>query len=353
MDRTLPTVAGLGNVGLDWIKHPAGGHFTRVGGTCANVLCVMGEFGWQVAPIGRLDDSAVSRRIEALLEEQGVKCDWLKQAAAMPPPGVLCSARLRRGGGVSSHFFRVCPLCGAQYPPVPKWGAETEGALEAALNEIMPDVLVMDRSHMAFFNAIDWLRGNDDVLVAMLPQSFDGEGNSRWIDMLDRASVVSVSTEQVPASAIENAPRPRTGTRLEICTRGGKGLLWRRRGQQSQHVSWTRHEAFVVKGLLDVTGAGDWFAGSLLAQMTGGKEFVETASDDAVARAIDTAMKAASYACMFGGARTSAELGPMPRGDHGAMIRFFAGMSQERTFDIDNPSSWPDTEPSFGCPQCP
>lgn len=348
-----PTVAGFGNIGLDWVAHPSGGHFTRVGGTCGNVLCVMALFGWRSVPVSRLNGAQpAGRRIEELLREQGVDCRWLKQKPTEDVPGILCQVDRRSR---SHRFDNSCPSCASQYPRAPKWGADMVDVATSAIAEIRPDAVVLDRKvgggvATQTSNFVDVVRrSREECLVAILPQRFNG-GDS-WNEFAPHASVMCVSSEQVSIDDIEGAAPPARGTRLEVCTLGARGLVWRRRrsGEHSP-AKWISQDAALVREVVDATGAGDWLAGALLAQMKN-HSFIECVDDGTIAKALRVAMNAATYACLFGGARGSSELGALPKSND--LVAHFATMTQEGTFGASVPKSWPEPEAPMPCPRCP
>ena len=340
-------VTGMGNMSLDFIE-TMGGTATRIGGTCANVLAVMTVYGWQAAPVARLDDSAMSRRIVDLFAKlPGVDSSKLRLTPSSPPAGIVQTFHRRRNGTPNHRFRMQCGSCGARLPRIPKW---TLAHLDRAMNAVVdtaPDVFVADRPSETITRIVDCVRISD-TMIGLLPQRI---GKTRW-DSAKRAHCVSVSSEQVTIDEMDMLPDSDC-PRLEVVTLGTRGLLWRL-SDCGERTEWVAQKAKQVPVFADACGSGDWLAATLLHQIgelgaSGWSSVARgTGRNDTIGRMIAVAQTAAAYNTQFVGARGSMT----PNGLSQRIMDSISKGVVERP--PENASIWPTPDVTVpACPKCP
>ena len=241
---------GAGLVTLDAIFDVnAGTYAHRVGGTCANVLCILGHFGIRSAIIAALGPDLPGQIIESDLRALNVDLDFVSRNATVSTRVIVETLNTR----TRSHRFRFsCPVCQAKLPR--RTAAPGGSTISRALSQL-------DGASLFFFDrlsdsalALAEHAAASGSLVMFEPASF-GRGR-RWERALSACHVLKYSHRQ----RIEFPAEGVSGPCLTIETRGHAGLRYRL-GDQAE---WITLPAFTVPGTQDNAGAGDWCTAGLL-----------------------------------------------------------------------------------------
>ena len=236
--------------GEDLAAHPGGGPF--------NTARSLARLGRPAAYLGRLSKDRFGRRLEALLEEDGVALDAVVRT---DEPTTLALAEITGDGGAAYRFYER----GTAAP-----GLTVADALEA----VPADVeilhvgslgLVLEPVASALEAVVERLAGTALVVVDPNVRPWviaDPDAyRARLARVLARADVVKLSEEDVawldPGRSPEDAVRA-LGPGLGLLTRGPRGAL-----------VVTPSEAVEVPApavrVADTIGAGDAFGGGFLA----------------------------------------------------------------------------------------
>src|SRR5208282_5533347 len=116
--KTGSVVVGTGFLPLDLIYRDDQPSRLKAfaGGTCGNVLSILGFLGWTGYPVARHDHSKIADLIRKDLGNWNVRGDFLNQSPAVFPP-VVVQRVFRRPRGMKTHSFAWnCPGCGAPLP---------------------------------------------------------------------------------------------------------------------------------------------------------------------------------------------------------------------------------------------
>src|ERR1700720_30070 len=138
-----PRVAGIGLVALDVILEQETRQVqVAAGGTCGNVLSILGYFGWNATAISRLGDDA-SAVLANDLHRWGVNTNhlYLKPSAKTP---VIVEKIKKDSSGVPFHTFSFnCPACGGRLPQFQPVVSAAVARLSKSVTKV--DVLFVDR----------------------------------------------------------------------------------------------------------------------------------------------------------------------------------------------------------------
>ncbi len=291
-----PIAMGTGLLALDVIL-AGGSPIVAAGGTCGNVMAILGWLGWQTMPVARLNGDAAARVVREDLLKFGVRLDLAEQTPSTATPVIiehLCA------DGTGKHRFSLrCPNCRAwlpRYQPVPV------KAIRDLLDRVpAPQVFFFDRlSRGALLLAERTAKGGG--IVWFEPSKVDDD--ALFEEALAIAHVLKYSCERLPDLA--SAPLPAKGPLLEIETAGAQGLRYRGKGLRAP-ARWRLVDAVRATAVVDTAGAGDWFSASLINQMgrkgRAGFESGLREKEAAVNALIRRAQAASAVSCAFPGAR--------------------------------------------------
>ncbi len=282
-----PTVVGTGLIALDVIVDETTNVVdVRAGGTCGNVLTILGYLGWRSVPLGRLAKDAPFSLVASDLKRWGVDTNHLTLGPATPTPVIVELLRER-----GHRFLLMCPSCGAHLPSYRPITLDMARTLPAQLQA--PNVFFFDRVSPAAIYLAEQAREAGGLVVCE-PSSI------RDYAMLRRAlavtDILKVSADRIPAEAIRDAD----ATPLVIETRGAAGLRYRTYGK-----SWRDLGAFPPLAVRDTAGAGDWCTAGILFRLgsLGASRRRDLSDGDALYDAISFGQALGAWTCGFVGPR--------------------------------------------------
>lgn len=299
-----PVVLGTGLIALDMIlgvdttKPPA----LMTGGTCGNVLAILGFLGWEPFPVARLNGDAASEKVKRDLIRWGAALDFATQDPQVETPIIVQTIRRDRNGQPKHRFSLICPDCGAWFPafrPITSAAAIEVGTavVDAVMAGFSPKVFFFDRVSRG---AVDLARILSDLgaLVVFEPT---GVGEPSLFDeALGVAHLLKYSRDRLPRVA--NRRRRKERLLLEIETRGSDGLRYR--SDLLRSIGWQHLNALSVPSLADTAGAGDWCTAGILDRIgRNGLAGLQRLSARKLEEAIRFGQATAAVACGYEGAR--------------------------------------------------
>ena len=230
--------------------------FADVGGSCGNVLGILGYLGWAVAPVVRLGSDIPSRmflqKFKALRGD--LSCVVHGNGDDLP----IIIEYIKSKNGVISHSFSVFnPKKGVSR--FPGYRAVTLKQLEAmGIPTSKFDVVYMDRLSPSCISVARQM-SEAGSCVFVEPQRVSAEDMARVIPY---ANIIKASEGKLPY--IDQLRAHGSRSILIIETLGKQGLRYRlvtaaRKAEEWTHLSATRHSSVV-----DTAGAGDWTTAGLI-----------------------------------------------------------------------------------------
>jgi sugar/nucleoside kinase (ribokinase family) len=302
--KLCPSVVGTGLVALDVVlsadQDSNGSLQCFAGGTCGNVLTILGYLGWKASPVGRLSPGPAAERVLADLRHWKVSSDFLSVDADGSTPIIIQRIGRRATGQPYHSFSWRCPACGAHLP-----GYKPVLATVAQhLAERLPaaQVFFFDRVSRGSLHLAKKTSENGAVVV-FEPSGIGDPGLFREAWAL--AHVVKYSHERLRDIAdLDLKPSEREGVLLEIETLGEEGLRYRSRLPKNPSRGWNSLPVFPVPDLKDAAGAGDWCTAGLLNKLArGGLTALKKATSETLREAFQYGQALAAWNCGFEGAR--------------------------------------------------
>lgn len=236
-----------GFIALDILR--VGQHLEHhAGGTAANVAADLAWLGRRTALLGRIGADPAGRLLSNDLARAGVDTDELDLVDVVSTPQVVHAVR----PDGSHRYLFACPECGRAFP---RHRPAVAAAALRAEARLQPRVLFFDRASAGTVAAARAARERG-ALVLFEPST------AGRVDLTGRAMamahVVKVSADRLPAG--EGLPGPSGPDQVQIVTRAGAGLCWRRGPGK-----WETLAAVPAPSVVDSGGAGDWTTAGLLA----------------------------------------------------------------------------------------
>jgi sugar/nucleoside kinase (ribokinase family) len=297
-----PTILGTGLVALDVVCNVGSTNPPRhfAGGTCGNVLSILGFMGWRALPVSRLAPGKPAELLQQDLRQWSVATDFVSVTADGSTP-VIFHRIGRRASGESFHYFSWrCPACGAHLP-----GYKPVLAIQAqTLAETLPvtQVFFFDRVSRGALDLAN--KTSEQGAVVVFEPSGVGDP-TLFREAWSLAHIVKYSHERLREIAdIDLKASERQGLLLEIETLGVDGLRFRSHLPHAKTKGWVRQPAFKVDQLKDAAGSGDWCTAAVLRKLArSGLKGLRRATGAAVVEAMCAGQAWAAWNCSFEGAR--------------------------------------------------
>lgn len=286
-------IVGAGLISLDVVVVDDSKYRFYAGGTCGNVLAILGYLGWNATAVARHAKEPATRRIVEDLRKWNVQTDFMHLGTTTRPP-IIFHRITRAADGTARHKFSLtCPECGEwlpQYRPV------SAVAMEGVLPKINDaKVYFFDRISRSTVDLARHLKGRGAV-VMMEPS---GVGDRRLFgEALQYVDILKYAEDRI--RELPEFTRPES--LLEIQTLGDEGLRYRPAGEESR---WQFLPAIAASKVVDAAGCGDWTsAGFLHALAIEGKFDREVLFNKArVEAALRFGQSLATWNCGYEGAR--------------------------------------------------
>lgn len=293
-----PRVVGTGLVALDVVavRDSSDDPKLYAGGTCGNVLAILGFLGWQPFPIARLDNGNAARHVVEDLQRWKVETSFLSLEPRAPAPIIVQWIKRDSDGSGTHRFSFTCPDCGAWYPTFMPVVAASIASVVDSIQEAQ--VFFFDRASRSSIQLAQHFR-ESGAIIYFEPS---GIGEPRLFrEAVEVAHVVKYASDRLTA-LVDLPDLPRSP--LEIRTMGSAGLRFRSAFDGSKTRGWRRLRGCHAVSTKDSAGAGDWMSAVLLDELCrSGFEGVNKASVSDLMGSLSIAQAAAAWNCGFEGAR--------------------------------------------------
>jgi sugar/nucleoside kinase (ribokinase family) len=295
--KKSPIVIGTGLITLDIIINQNTQLPPQVcaGGTCGNVLAILGYLGWKSYPVSRLNKNALAVRVIEDLVKWGVKTEFIHLPPTADAPIIVQEIKQNSRGESYHKFSWTCPKCGAWLPPY-------KPVLANTINEVFdtlptPQVFFFDRVSRGVLTLAEKFSSAGAIIF------FEPSGISDvklFKEALELSHIVKYAEDRgANFKDVISAAKPL----VEIETLGGKGLRYKTSIDFSSKRTWNFIPAFSTK-VFDTAGAGDWCTSGIIHSL-GRKGFtgLKSTSEKAFAESLRMGQVMASWACGFEGPR--------------------------------------------------
>jgi sugar/nucleoside kinase (ribokinase family) len=250
---------GYGFAGLDLIKFIKNEIFMP-GGTCANVMSVLANLGWDTTIIKSSYSDKWNDYIDSIWKEMGVTVKNCSKSNLVTP-------RVIQEIIENEHFFYTkCPQCQTD---LLKITLPTVKAIKESIDKLNYDILYFDRVSEGVrflinsFNSINkW--------VFYEPNSI--RSYNTFINNAARCDIIKFSDKRIPLSVsnklLIDLPKIQAKTRIVIITHESNGMSYSllKNGEYTDYISLSVKP---FNNIVDSSGAGDWFSAGFINNFIG------------------------------------------------------------------------------------
>lgn len=293
---TGPSIIGTGLIALDVVIQGNEYQSSKrwAGGTCGNVLIILGYLGWNAYPVARLNGEPASRRVLKDLKRWKLNLDFAKSVPRVNTPIVIHKI-IKNGSGAAAHRFSLrCPNCGCWLPTYRPITTSSAQRVVTHMND--PNVFFFDRvSRGSIMLAKE--SAERGALIVFEPS---GVGDPKLFqEAVSISHIIKYSRERM-GDSLKLSNR----TMLEIQTLGSEGLRYRSCLDSVKTKGWEHLDPCQASSVRDTAGAGDWCTAGIIHRLgQGGVTKFEKTSLSNLERALRFGQALAAWTCGFEGAR--------------------------------------------------
>lgn len=300
--RLGPTVVGSGLVALDVVVNRSVDDDIQyfAGGTCGNVLTILGFLGWQSKPISRLKNDIPAQWLIKDLEECDVDTSLISTTDDGSTPVIIQNIREAADGTRSHSFSLRCPCCGTYLPGY----KSVLGSKASEMSETIGahQVFFFDRVSRGTLNLAN-ASSEAGALVVFEPS---GVGDPRLFEEAwSVAHIVKYSNDRLRDIAdLDLQASVRNDLLLEIETLGASGLRYRGRLKHAAAKGWKTLKVIPADSVIDAAGSGDWCTAGVIHKLArGGQTGFRKVTTQRLSDALRYGQALATWNCGFEGAR--------------------------------------------------
>lgn len=295
--KKSPIVIGTGLITLDIIINQNSNTPPQVlaGGTCGNVLAILGYLGWNSYPVSRLNKDALSKRVVEDLKKWNIKTDFINLPPTVDAPIIVQKIKQNSRGESYHKFSWTCPKCGAWLPAYKPVVAQSIKDISDKFPK--PQVFFFDRVSRGVLVQAEKFHSEGAIVF------FEPSGISDlklFKEALELAHIVKFAEDRGTAfKDIVSKSKPM----LEIETLGSRGLRYRDSLKSSSARVWKFLPAFSTQ-ISDTAGAGDWCTSGIIHSLgRSGLSGLKLISQKDLAASLKLGQVMASWTCRFEGPR--------------------------------------------------
>ncbi len=232
------------------------------GGSCGNVLSILGYLGWSSYPVARLANDEASAELIHDLKRWHVHTNYITIDDQGSTPIIIHRILKDRQGKPIHRFEFRDPETKAW---LPQFKAITKNIAAAIIEQnVHPDVFYIDRMNPGTLALASYLK-SQGTLIFFEPSSYSDE--SLFEKFLLLADVVKFSHERISDFKEKHIA---ITCHLEIETQGKEGLVYRTKNSSKPN-HWKSVKGLTIPDIQDAAGAGAWCTSGIIYSLFAGK----------------------------------------------------------------------------------
>lgn len=296
----MPTCFGAGLVALDVILNgsPATLPKLSTGGSCGNVLSILGYFGWNSYPVARLANNQAASEVMTDLERWNIHTEFISINEQGSTP-IIIHRILKDKLGKPIHRFEFRDPETKSW--LPQFKAITKNvAAEVILHSNHPQVFYFDRMNPGTLELATHLKSKGCIIYFEPSSAKDTKQFEKFLAIAD---IIKFSHERIPDYKDKYTS---IQCFLEIETHGKEGLLYRSK-KKSNSDQWKSIKSFDLANVQDAAGAGDWCTSGIIYNLCSrGQDGLFKSGVKVIEQALQFGQALGALNCLYDGAR-----GPM------------------------------------------
>lgn len=292
-----PTCFGAGLIALDVIMNGSPTTLPKLsaGGSCGNVLSILGYLGWNSFPIARLAKNQAGAEVIKDFERWQVHIDHLIVNSQGSTP-IIIHRILKDKNNKPVHRFEF------RDPDTKKWLPQFKPitkhvAADIRQTNIIPEVFYFDRMNPGTLELATHFKSKG-AIIYFEPSS--AKEKAQFEKFLSVADIIKFSHERIP----DYKTRYKSiRCFLEIETQGKDGLLYRSKNNSNPN-NWKTISGFQLHEIEDAAGAGDWCTAGIISKLScGGHTDLINMRVREIEKALQFGQALGALNCLYDGAR--------------------------------------------------
>ena len=292
-----PICIGTGLVALDVILNgsPTASPKLSAGGSCGNVLSILGYLGWNSFPIARLADDQAGVELISDLLRWNVQTNHITNDADGSTP-IIIHRILKDKQGMPAHRFEF------RDPDTKTWLPQFKGITKNIASEIiqekpLPQLFYFDRMNPGTFELATYFKSKGSIIYFEPSSSKDIKQFEKFLALAD---IIKFSHDRIPDYRNQYTS---SQCLLEIITYGQNGLVYRSK-KYSKPNHWNTMKSFTINNIQDAAGAGDWCTSGIIDKLcsAGISGLMKKTAND-IELALEFGQELGALNCLFDGAR--------------------------------------------------
>jgi len=297
MMKNKPICFGAGLIALDVILNGSPETLPKLsaGGSCGNVISILGYLGWNSNPVARLANNQAGAELINDLKRWGIHIENISLNGDGSTP-IIIHRILKDKSGKPIHRFEFrdpeTKSFLPQFKPITK-----SIAAEIIHQDSRPQVFYFDRMNPGTMELATHWRAQGAVIYFEPSSIKDSHEFEKFLAIAD---IVKFSHDRIPDFR-ERYPSCRCF--LEIETLGTQGIVYRTKSSSAPD-QWKSMKAFALPNIQDAAGAGDWFTAGIIYQLcSGGIQSLKEAGVTSIKNALGFGQMLGAFNCLYDGAR--------------------------------------------------
>lgn len=255
--KNIPICFGAGLVALDVIMNGSPVTLPKLsaGGSCGNVLSILGYLGWNSYPVARLRDDMAGAEIVQDLKRWDIHTDHISINNSGSTP-IIIHRILKDKQGKPVHRFEFRDPETKSW--LPQFKAITKNIAAGVIEQnVVPQVFYFDRMNPGTYDLAVYLKLRGAVIYFEPSSRKDVKQFEKFLAIAD---IIKFSHERIP----DYKERYRSiQCFLEIETMGKGGLVYRSL-KNTKSDKWHTVKGFPLDNIQDAAGAGDWCSAGII-----------------------------------------------------------------------------------------
>ena len=293
----MSTCFGAGLVALDVILNGSPTTLPKLstGGSCGNVLSILGYFDWNSYPVARLANDQAGEVLIYDLKRWHIHTDYISQNEKGSTP-IIIHRILKDKTGKPVHRFEFRDPETKSWLPQFKAITKNEAAEIIQQNNI-PDVFYFDRMNPGTLELVTHLKKQGTIIYFEPSSVKDVKQFEKFLEVTD---ILKFSHDRIPD--YKNRYRS-IQCYLEIETLGKEGLCYRSR-KNTKHDQWKTLTGYALNDIQDSAGAGDWCTSGIIDNLcSDGQSGLFNAGINDIEKALYFGQALGALNCLYDGAR--------------------------------------------------
>ena len=226
------------------------------GGSCANVISVLSQIGYDCSIIRERYSDYLESVLSKTISSLGVKEIIYKDSTSNTPKVIEVL------NGSKHEFLTCCPKCGLK---ILKLCLPTERDVTQALIDYFDyDVFYCDRTSPGIRIIMDRVRMNHGIVIY---EPNTARNLDSLLESAKHADVIKFSKERVPPKIAERIRTTITGLKVIILTEGAEGLSFSHVLENGKMSEWIHVPSEFNGPVVDTSGAGDWLTAGFISEL--------------------------------------------------------------------------------------